>query len=96
MKQITGSAFIDDWNNVCVSVYVDHNVKFGRDVVEGLRIHTEQPKARQKLQRGTKQWDNAVAAFKRDGNLDAVRARVDVSEEDAKLIEQEAQTDAVS
>lgn len=90
VKQLTGSAFIDDWNNVRVSIYVDHNVRFGRDVVEGLRIHTETPQERKTLEQGTKQWDNAVAAFKRDGNLDAVRARVDVTEEQAKLIEQEA------
>jgi hypothetical protein len=38
MKSITGSAFIDDWSNVRVCVYVDHNVRFGSESVEGLRI----------------------------------------------------------
>jgi len=38
LKTITGSAFIDDWNDVPVSVYVDDSVRFGRETVEGLRI----------------------------------------------------------
>ena len=88
VKNMTDSAFIEDWNNVPVTIYVDSNVRFGRDTVEGLRINPMPPKMERKtLQQGTPQWDNAIAAFKRDGNLDAVTARVDVSDEDAKLIE---------
>jgi len=41
---MTGSLFIDDWNNIPVTVYVDHNVRFGRDTVEGLRISPEKPR----------------------------------------------------
>lgn len=37
MKDMCGSPFIDDWSGR-VTVYVDQNVKFGRDLVEGLRI----------------------------------------------------------
>jgi hypothetical protein len=43
MKGLTGSAFIDDWNDVRVTVYVDHNVKFGKESVEGLRISPQPP-----------------------------------------------------
>jgi hypothetical protein len=38
LKDITGSPFIDDWNGVPVTVYVDPSVRFGRETVEGLRI----------------------------------------------------------
>lgn len=86
VKQITESPFIDDWNNVPVTVFIDHNVRFGRDTVEGLRIS---PAAKRKqLQRNTPQWDSAIAAYKRDGNLDAVTSRVDVSEQDAIAIKE--------
>ena len=82
MKNLTGSAFIDDWNNVPVTVYVDTNVRFGRDTVEGLRLSTEPPRQRKQLDRNnTAQFENAVAAYIRDGNLDAVLSRVDVSQE---------------
>lgn len=90
MKTMTGSPFIDDWNNVPVTVYVDSNVKFGRDTVEGLRLSTEPPVARKTLTKGTPMWANAVAAYKRDGNLEAVKARVDVTPEDEALIMDEA------
>ena len=90
MKNMIGSAFIDDWNNTPVTVYVDSNVKFGRDTVEGLRLSTEPPNVRRKLVQGSVAWTNAVAAFKRDGNLNAVKARVDVDPADELLIEAEA------
>jgi len=90
IKQLTGSAFIDDWNDLPVTVYVDPNVRFGRETVEGLRISHEPPAAKKQIKEHTAQWNNAVKAFKRDGSLDAVRARVDVSEDQEALIKKEA------
>lgn len=47
VAQITGSKWIDDWNDVPVTVYVDPNVSFGREKVEGLRLSraTERPRS---------------------------------------------------
>jgi hypothetical protein len=90
LANLTGSKFIDDWNNVSITVYVDPNVRFGRDTVEGLRISPETPSVRRTLLQGTQQWDNAVSAYKRDGNLNKVLERIDVSPEDAELIKQQA------
>ena len=81
MKTLTGSAFIDDWNDVRVTVYVDHNVKFGKESVEGLRINPRPPERKQLVPTMKKAWDNAKAAFKRDGNLVAVLAVLDMSED---------------
>ncbi len=91
LKALAESPFIDDWKNIPVTVYVDHNVRFGRDTVEGLRISTERPQQRMPaLKEGSKAWDNAIAAYKRDGNLDAVKARVIVSSDDEAKIKQQA------
>jgi hypothetical protein len=79
LKGLTGSAFIDDWNGVRVTVYVDHNVRFGKETVEGLRISPHAPE-RKSIQPGTKAWEHAKAAYVRDGNLDAVLARASMSE----------------
>lgn len=38
LAQLTGSKFIDDWAGACVTVYVDGNVRFGKETVEGLRL----------------------------------------------------------
>lgn len=43
MKKITGSPYIEDWQNIRVTVYVDPAVRFGRETVEGLRISTKLP-----------------------------------------------------
>lgn len=80
LKQLTGSAFIDDWNDVRITVYVDQNVRFGKESVEGLRISPKATGKRQLTPDQTKAWDNAKAAYRRDGNLDSVMSRVDISE----------------
>lgn len=38
LKSITGSPFLEDWVGVKVTVYVDKNVRFGKESVEGLRL----------------------------------------------------------
>lgn len=83
MKGLTGSAFIDDWNNVRITIYVDGAVRFGKETVEGLRISPHAPEAVKKTLTPTmaKAWENAKAAYKRDGNLDGVLSRVDMSAE---------------
>jgi hypothetical protein len=43
MKELTGSPYLDDWENTTVLVYVDPNVRFGRETVEGLRIRMAPP-----------------------------------------------------
>jgi hypothetical protein len=46
LAKLTGSKWIDDWQNVPVTIYVDQNVRFGKETVEGLRIDkaTERPR----------------------------------------------------
>lgn len=86
MKNLTGSAFIEDWVDVRVTVYVDKNVRFGNEVMEGLRISPKAPGRKVLTPAQTVAWENAKAAYKRDGNLDAVLARVDISEEHQKQL----------
>lgn len=90
MKGLTGSAFIDDWLDVRITVYVDHNVKFGKESVEGLRISPQPPAVKRPITPAmSKAWSNAKAAFQRDGNLTAVLARAEMSaEHQAQLIEE--------
>jgi hypothetical protein len=41
-----GSPFVEDWKNVLVELTIDANVKFGKDMVSGVRIRPSQPKAK--------------------------------------------------
>jgi len=43
LRSLTNSPFIEDWAGFKVSIYVDTNVKFGREVMEGLRISPKAP-----------------------------------------------------
>ena len=38
MAYLTGSKFIEDWAGARVEIWVDPDVRFGRDTVEGLRL----------------------------------------------------------
>lgn len=88
LREITGSPFIDDWLNVPVTIFVDGNVRFGRETVEGLRIRERE--ARPTITPETKQlWTNAKAAYQRDGNFDKVLAKADISEEHRQKIMEE-------
>ena len=86
MKALTNSPFIDDWKGVRVTIYVDHNVRFGKETLEGLRISPHAPERKQLTPKNEKQWELAKAAFKRDGNLVSVLSRVDMSPEHQKQL----------
>lgn len=91
MKGLSGgSAFVEDWSGITVGLYIDPSASFGGEITGGVRINHNPVKKRDQLQQGTKNWDNAVAAYKRDGNLDTVTKHVDVSEESERLIAQQA------
>lgn len=89
MATLAGSKFIEDWSNTPVTIYVDPSVRFGRDTVEGLRISAEKPRMQKpELTKDSPAWVNAIAAYKRDGNFDAVEKRMLVSAESKSLIKE--------
>lgn len=79
LKGITGSPFLEDWVGVKVTVFVDKNVRFGKESVEGLRISPARVIKPSLTPEKTQAWSNAKAAYRRDGNLDAVKSRMDIS-----------------
>jgi len=95
LKTLAGTPFIDDWANLKVTVYVDPSVRFGKDTVEGLRISSIVPEVRKTITPDMPAWANVKSAYLRDGNLKAVLAKVDISQEhQQQLIEQCSQKDA--
>jgi len=91
LRGFANSAFVEDWSGLLVQLYIDPSVRMKGDVVGGVRVMPQQPKlAKQVLQPNTAQWNNAVSAYKRDGNLSKVLSRVDISQENQKLIIEQA------
>lgn len=89
MRSLAGSAFLEDWCNLRITVYVDGAVRFGKDTVEGLRISPKAPGKKTLTPENAKAWAQAKAAFVRDGNLDRVLEHVDISEDHQMQIAEE-------
>lgn len=92
LKALTNTPFLEDWINVPVTVYVDHNVKNRGQTVDGLRISPVPPVLEKPIltKANVDMWNRAVSSFKANGNLNAVLAHVQISEENTQLIIQES------
>lgn len=66
IKKFSGNHnHLEDWKNIPITVYVDTNVRFGQDTVEGLRIRAVQPKQAKTLTPLTEdQIDKAISFIK--------------------------------
>lgn len=88
LAKITGTPFIEEWAGARVTVYVEKGIKFGRETVDGLRVMPAS--ARKSITpENAKMWESAKAAYLRDGNLDKVLARADMSDAHAKQLRDE-------
>jgi len=82
MKKFSGSAFVEDWANIKVQLYIDPTASFGGEVTGGVRINHNAPQQRAEITPdNTERWNNAKTAYKRDGNFDKVLERADISQE---------------
>lgn len=80
MHKIAGTPYIEDWAGYRIQVYVERGIKFGRDLVDGLRVMPA-PERKVITPDDTRMWEAAKKAFRRDGNLDKVLAKADMDEE---------------
>lgn len=80
VAKIVGSPFIEHWSGVRVTVYVERGIKFGRETVDGLRI-MQAPERKVITPDDARMWEAAKRAYLRDGNLDKVTAKADISDE---------------
>jgi len=88
MKNLTGSPYVEDWNNVAVMIYVDHSVRFGRDTVEGLRISAERPNLRKPelSPANAKAWARALDVYSQTETFSEIEKHMEISEENRQLI----------
>lgn len=86
-----GSAFVEDWQNIPVQLYIEPGAKLKGEIVGGVRIHPDPPQVQKpQLKEGSKQWEHAIAAYQRDGNLIAVRQHVQVTSQQEQAIKEAA------
>ena len=85
-----GSKYVEDWTfGYQVTIFVDPNVRFGRDVVEGLRLMTEKPKGKTELTPDHGKWVGAVESYRKNKSTDLIEKYMILSPENKnKLIEE--------
>ena len=88
LRKLTGSCFIEDWAGLTIRLYIDPTASLKGEIVGGVRINPNHVKKQKtEITKETAQmWNNAKAAYLRDGNFIKVLARADLSEDNQKLI----------
>lgn len=88
IKKFSGNKqHLEEWINIPVRVYVDAKVKFGSDIVEGLRIRDVQPStAKPKLTKLMPAWANAIQALKDGKSISVIKERYDLSDCEEDLL----------
>ena len=90
IKGFAKSSFLEDWAGITLELYIDPSVRMKGETVGGVRVSPRQPQPKAELLQNSPQWNNAVEAFKRDGNLKAVLKHVSISPQNQQLIAQQA------
>lgn len=89
----TKSGIIQDWAGVKITLYVDPKVRFGKDIVEGLRIKSEAPPLPELSKDGqfAAKWAGAVSSLKTGQcTIGQIEAQYRLSPENRELLIAEA------
>jgi len=87
IKKFAKSAYIDDWNNVAIQVYIKDDIKAFGEVVDGLRIRTVQPTFNKpKLTPNIPAWAKAIDFLKGDGTMTKVKDSYSITPSDEELL----------
>jgi len=91
IKKFAKSSYITDWHNIPVQIYIKDDIRAFGDITEGLRIRDIQPKIEKpKLNPGTQVWDKAVEFLKKNGTIEQVKAKYDLTPENEQTLMNEA------
>lgn len=88
IKKMSGSSFIEDWQNLTVMIGVKH-VKFGREYVEGLRVYPAITQKKTLTPTQVEMWEKAKQSYINNRSLDKVLEHVEISQENQELLKKE-------
>lgn len=93
LKRITGFDYIQKWFGVKITLYVDDKVKFGKDIVEGLRIRSSAPQLPELSKTGqyAAKWAGAVESLRTGAcTIEMIEKTYKLSPENRELLISEA------
>lgn len=95
LHKLSGSSFVEDWSNINVQLRILNNIKFGGDLVDGVRISDKKPKskAKYKLIPECDKWANAVSSTL---ELEDLRKHYDITDGDYLKLYDERHKDDVA
>uniref|UniRef100_A0A3B0MEX5 Uncharacterized protein n=1 Tax=Arsenophonus endosymbiont of Trialeurodes vaporariorum TaxID=235567 RepID=A0A3B0MEX5_9GAMM len=88
VRQITRSPFLEDWQNVKVTICVER-VKNRQEYVDGLIIYPAITQKKILTPSQIETWEKAKQSYINNGSLDKVAAHVEMSKEDQKRLKKE-------
>lgn len=86
LSKLANSCFVENWQNIPVQLYIDPTAAIKGEVVGGVRISPNKVQQKQFITKGSQQWNNAILAYKRDGNFNRVLERAEISKIDMQFI----------
>tara|TARA_R110000744_G_scaffold94374_1_gene182275 strand:- start:284 stop:781 length:498 start_codon:yes stop_codon:yes gene_type:complete len=83
VKKFTGSAFVEDWNNVLIELFIDSSVKMKGEIVGGVRVRSIQPIVTKPLLNDkSDKWNAAKKRVAEGMSIQDVRKHYQVSQSD--------------
>lgn len=76
------SPMVEDWKNVPIELYIDENIKFGKDTVSGVRVRPMQPKVKVKPEFSALLFERA---FSKGATIEKIKGTYNVTPEIEKL-----------
>jgi len=87
IQKFAGSPFVEDWNNIVVELYIDKNIKFGGDIVSGVRVRPTQPSnTKPTLNPSSPNWAKAQERVKEGMSFEDVCNFYSISKQDYDLL----------
>lgn len=88
IKKFAGSAYIEDWKNVSIQIYVKSDIKAFGEITDGLRISEIQPKmTKPELLPNSQAWEKAKEYVKSGkGTIADVQKKYDITVENIGVL----------
>lgn len=90
LSAFADSIFVEDWAGLTIELYIERNIKFGNDIVEGIRISPKLPKTSSnlpELKPGHERWDPAKQALKEGKTtIESIQKHFFITEKNIKTL----------
>jgi hypothetical protein len=88
VRSFNKSAFVEDWNNTIIELYIDNLVKMKGDIVGGIRIKPTQPTINKpELTPTHKSWEAAkVKVMMKEASKESIRKHWSITDENYELL----------